>query len=1171
MKTMRTLLRSKLLLWIGIPIGILLLLIATLAIFLGTRSDAWWRDMLTTKLSQTLEREVEIQGEFRLDLGRTVTTEMAAVRISNPDWTESKDMLRLGSLLLEFDLLSVLGDTLRIHRLELTDLDLALEENQDGQKNWEFPVQSRPPPAEKQSKGITLPVHIEHLSLLRTQLSLRQPRWERPLVLAVEKISGGQSPDDNAVIDGNGRLGDLPFSFEGSLGKISSALNRGPVSYQLNGKLGEASLRSEGSIDSLTAPLRPRIELFLNAPEIMQITQALGAPKVSKGPIDAQINIMPDDDGVSGQINGKFGQLEVHADVAADSLDSTENLDVKARLSGENLATLSDLLGLPPLPKGPFEIDTVLQKDKSKTQIEKLIAGVGKHQISAEGVLGTWPRLKDTRLALQAKGPDLAEFTPIFRLTGLGELPAGVYSANVLIESGKSGLKVHPSRVQAGGYQATAEGQILTKHRVRAELKVTGSGPDLSMITRLVNTVQLPALPFQAEGKIALTANNINIIDASGTAGKHKVAADGQIAFSSKGPMRLDVKGSGLSLQAILKGLGYDVIPASAAYQVDGRVEIANNRFVVTAKQARLGPTDASAILSIPDLNTPTTLTVNVRELKTTDVATALALVGTKVDLQEVMPANLSGQITRTKDSTSLKQVSGNIGTATLKVDGRIGDPPDYHKTRLSMDIRGTHLEHFLDHPVDLTMPFEIKGAMSLDKKRFPRFDNMQLKLADIEARVDGKLGDWEKLEGAELTITAQGPNTDTLAAILERPLPAGAIKFDGHVKTTKNAFHIDRMNAQLGRNNLSGDLKLLRAEPPMLKGQVNSTFLDLAPLKKEVESEQTTDAKTNETTKTEVIEAEDSTPTPQTKPTLLIPDTPIKVEAFDQLNLDLKIRVDEVVNFWAMGPLYDLSASVLLKGRDLSVSDFEVRGERSGKLRGKLALRSTADLTHLDIDIKGKDVRLGLGAAPGQKVETYPPTEVEAKFNGAGNTYHKLAVSLNGRIKAIQGEGLVSNKTAAILLSDILYEVFETLNPFVKSEPTTQLDCGVYIVNLGDGKAKIQDIVIQTDKLTILSAGTIDLNTEDLNIEFQTRPRKGVGISASIITNPYIKLGGSLSKPALELNPERAAVATGIGLATAGLSFLYKGIWDRYFSSRDPCGDALKRDSELQAKEIKQ
>ena len=53
--------RNKPLLWIGSLIGLLLLVIATLAIYIGTRSDEWWRDQLIAALSQTLEREVVIR------------------------------------------------------------------------------------------------------------------------------------------------------------------------------------------------------------------------------------------------------------------------------------------------------------------------------------------------------------------------------------------------------------------------------------------------------------------------------------------------------------------------------------------------------------------------------------------------------------------------------------------------------------------------------------------------------------------------------------------------------------------------------------------------------------------------------------------------------------------------------------------------------------------------------------------------------------------------------------------------------------------------------------------------------------------------------------------------------------------------------------------------------
>ena len=119
---------------------------------------------------------MEIQGAFRLDLGRRLTAEAASVRIANPEWAETRDMLRLGSLVLEFDLLSVLGDTLLIHRLELADLEVVLEENQHGEKNWDFAIESEPPPAPKPDEGMTLPVQIEQLTLQRAQLNLSQPK-----------------------------------------------------------------------------------------------------------------------------------------------------------------------------------------------------------------------------------------------------------------------------------------------------------------------------------------------------------------------------------------------------------------------------------------------------------------------------------------------------------------------------------------------------------------------------------------------------------------------------------------------------------------------------------------------------------------------------------------------------------------------------------------------------------------------------------------------------------------------------------------------------------------------------------------------------------------------------------------------------------------------------------
>jgi uncharacterized protein involved in outer membrane biogenesis len=1156
-------------LWVISILGVLVLLVAVVVIYIGTRSDDWWREQLTTRLTQTLGRELEIQGAFHLDLGRRIVVEAASVRLVNPDWTESRDMLRIGSLLLEFDLLSALGDTLLIHRLELAGLDVALEEDQVGEQNWVFDIKTSQAPTPKPDEFRSFPVQIEKLSLQQAQLSLVQPERERPLVFQVDTITGAQTPDDEVVLDGTGQLGGLPLTIKGKLGKITDVLKLGRVSYQLNGKLGDASLSSTGSIDALGAPFRPKIDVSISGPEILQITRAMGVPSITEGPFETRINVAPDGNGMSGQLRGKLGTLNLDIDLYSEGMVFTDNVEISAQLSGENLAAIADLLELPPLPKGAFEVDAKLQRDDGVTQIEKMIASVGKHQLSVGGVIGGWPEMQGTRLEVKAQGPDLAAFAPTVAVIHLAKLPPGAYTANALIEPSDNGIQIRRSEIRAGGYQATAEGQVFTRGQFHAELNVTGSGPDLSMITRLVDIIQLPPWPFQASGRIDITGHDITIIGATGTTGDNELAVDGPIAFSETGPLRLDIKASGSSLQAVLRGLGYDVIPAEAAYQVEGNVEFVDNHIRVTAKRAQLGQATASGKLNIPDLDTPTTLVVDVDNVKTPDVEKTLALVGVELDLFQVVPADLKGQVRRTKNSTRLSSVRGSIGGARVKVSGSIGDPPDYLKTRLSLDIAGENLEHFLDHPVEQAIPFQIKGNV-IKEKEFTRFENLMIKLAGITGQVNGHVGSWNKIDGSELSVSAQGDSLDAIAAILERPLPEGSASFDGHLSGVGDTFHIDRMTAHLGRNNLSGDLKLTKGEPPLLSGNLRSSYLDLSLLfqedvLEEVPSENA--EQSPETTSTDNVVKEP----PEKDRQRVFQDTPIELDMLEKLGLDLDLRIDEVANVSEQGSLLDLSAKVLIKDGDIWVTELEGGGPLDGKLSGDLVVMREADKTSVDIDIKGEQIRIGLAAAPGQDPATYPPTDIEAHLTGEGSTYHQLAASLDGRIKVVQGEGRVNNNSMNFLLSDVLYELFQTINPFSRSESTTQLNCSVFIADFEKGTANIQALVIQTDKLNIVSAGTVELKTERINIGFSTRPRKGLGISASMITNPLIRLGGTMSRPAIALDAGGATVATGAAVATGGLSILAKGFWDRFLSARDPCGQALKRDAKLQGKKTEQ
>jgi len=116
-----------------------------------------------------------------------------------------------------------------------------------------------------------------------------------------------------------------------------------------------------------------------------------------------------------------------------------------------------------------------------------------------------------------------------------------------------------------------------------------------------------------------------------------------------------------------------------------------------------------------------------------------------------------------------------------------------------------------------------------------------------------------------------------------------------------------------------------------------------------------------------------------------------------------------------------------------------------------------------------------------------------------------------------------------------------------------------VYAADFVAGKMKLSPIVIQTDQITAFSEGEIDLASEQINLNFRTVPRKGLGISASSVVNPFFRIGGTLLNPSLQLDVTRGAISGGAMVATAGLSVLFKSVSDRWLTSKDPCGDARK------------
>lgn len=90
-----------------------------------------------------------------------------------------------------------------------------------------------------------------------------------------------------------------------------------------------------------------------------------------------------------------------------------------------------------------------------------------------------------------------------------------------------------------------------------------------------------------------------------------------------------------------------------------------------------------------------------------------------------------------------------------------------------------------------------------------------------------------------------------------------------------------------------------------------------------------------------------------------------------------------------------------------------------------------------------------------------------------------------------------------------------------------------------------------------------MNLGTEKFRVDIRTVPQKGLGFSVSDLVNPYVKLGGTLAKPALTLDPEGVLIEGGAAVATGGVSLLAKHFEERFIDAKDACGKAVA-DAEL-------
>jgi len=267
-------------------------------------------------------------------------------------------------------------------------------------------------------------------------------------------------------------------------------------------------------------------------------------------------------------------------------------------------------------------------------------------------------------------------------------------------------------------------------------------------------------------------------------------------------------------------------------------------------------------------------------------------------------------------------------------------------------------------------------------------------------------------------------------------------------------------------------------------------------------------------------------------------------------------VRITKIV--LPLKRFHDVGVDLHLDDGRLEIKRLMAVGQATGRMTGSLVLEPVGNEYHLRTRVSARQLRLDVAGSEVERSDQ-PLIDIDIDLDARGATPHGLASSTNGSLQVVIGKGVMDRGVLDFVTADILLTLLNAFNPFAKEDVATEMQCGVVLVNFENGLATLDPMAFQSDKMTMLGKGKIDFGTEKLDLDWVTKPRKGIGLSASMITNPYIKLGGTLSEPAVELKPLEAVASTSVAVATLGISLVAKGMYDRVTAEKKVCKKALE------------
>lgn len=1122
----------RILFWI--TLGFFTLFVATAA-WLWTAEFGVFKPQLEDWITEATGREFAIDGDFSVDLARQTTVVATDVRFANPEWVGTQQMARIGRAEIRVDTRSLWKRPVVIELIEIEDAEVVLAGREDGAPNWVL-EDTKPSQVAKEDAAI-LPVLFKRIDVNHLHLVADSPGRTRPLDIRIQSFNEVHRVDDMLEFSVNAKVNDRPVFVTAEVGGWMALLAGADVRYKLDARLDTFELTSDGWIDNLDNIRRPNFRFEANGPDINDLVRLLGLEEEDESEGDINISgslTAANDKPLLLDVEGNLGLLQIEASGSLSDLEKFEEVDIDAQADSPNLGRLLGFFGIDQVGEAPFHLDVEASRKGSTLIVRKAEMLFGDATFNFSATMPSFPAFHSSNISLDVEGPDLERFR---ELTGLPGRAAGKFTVRANIDTSPDGgnevqvdLATSLGVLEAQGILTNAAGHIGSQ----LDLKVSGN--DLALLGSAYGLSNLPDKPFEISGSVALEQGGLRTT-------QPVVARVNDIALRLDGRAALNpgLQGSdfdfnlaGPDLAVLLGAFGPDEYVPDEPYDVTGKLQVRENGLGIHGLTATVGTSN----IRIEGLLVPSsglygsTIAIDAS-------GPAFEEIVDQVGQLEIAAGRyvLSGKIDLLEDVYRFDDVRFERDRGELLLDLEIGQPASRNWIKFDLRAQGTDIRTLFDGSGRIKLnetPYSIVARGERDGELWS-IDNMTLDAGDVNLRAAGELALGADKASSLFRFRGSIPDLSNVGTIDGRLMRQQSMSWDAMISSSDGELRMNDVALRIGDSEINGSLLYKPGIVPEFDIELLSDSFELAAFLEEPVS---------------VPDSEQ----PQSNGRL-IPDIAVPFEAMKKLNATLRVRIGELRR--GDLTLFDAYLNANLRGGRLDVHDAGFRG-RSGTLVSHAKVDPAQGAGGVSADIVAKDVNLGTTNWNLNPEMTWSAT---INIDTAGNDLRTLLGNTDGVVFVdIRRARTDNTKRANLLYGDLLGEIVGALMPTKETSSFTQYDCIITPAKIDNGIVTLEpNAFVQTDKLRVAAKSRINLGTEGLDVAIQTTPRRGVGISAGQLINPFIKITGTLAKPRLSIDEQGVIFKGGAAVATGGLSLVATGLWDRIKRTDDACGESAK------------